>query len=111
MSEEDLENALLQHLEKFKERVAKELQDVVFTACDSYAEYAHYEPLENWKLRMREELMNAQPWRSDDFWGKKMRSAILADHKSELIPLLQTTYTEELEAEIKRLKSWLDRRL
>lgn len=95
--ESDCSKMLLQFRDALKEK-AKEL---VWQVCNDYVEYAEYEPFSNWKDRTRDELLREQYWKKpDDYWGKVMRATILKEHKEELLPLLRTEYTEQLEKDL-----------
>lgn len=108
----ELEHTLGDVLRRLTEAVAKQIKDdvgrIAYDVCSDYVHYAEYEPLDNWKDAVRNELVREAHWRKDEFWGKSMRRAILAEHKEELLPLLRTELIATLEEEVKSLKDGLD---
>jgi hypothetical protein len=86
--------------------IAKQVQEMVWTACNDYVEYAEWEPLDNWKSRCRTELIEERSYLKDEYWGRTIRRTILAEHKEELLPLLQNdliaTQAEEIERRLNR---------
>lgn len=97
--------SILKSLEK---DLAKQIQEIVWTACNDYIEYAEWEPLENWKSRIRSELIEDRPYMKDEYWGRTIRRTILAEHKEELLPLLRNELITTQEEEIKKLKDALE---
>lgn len=97
--------SILKSLEK---DLAKQIQEIVWTACNDYIEYAEWEPLENWKSRIRSELIEDRPYMKDEYWGRTIRGTILAEHKEELLPLLRNELITTQEEEIKKLKDALE---
>lgn len=93
---------------KIAEQVKDQIGEAAWVACRDYVEYADYEPLSNWKSATRDELVRENYWRKDDFWGREMRRAILAEHKAELIPLLQNELIKQQQEEIEKLTESLE---
>lgn len=93
-----------EELEKLKKTLTKELKDIVWTACNDYAEWAEFEPLQNWKDRARSDLLGDNYHESPDFWGKKMRAKIYEENKTELIPLIRNERILALEKEVEDLR-------
>lgn len=94
---------LLELIEGLKKDLAEKIGNIVWTACNDYVEYAEYEPLENLKDRLRDELVKEKYYMQESIWGKIMRQTILTEHKDELQPLLQNELILKLQEENKRL--------
>jgi hypothetical protein len=102
--EEKVGAKVAEMLSQFAKEMEKRVGKMAWQICNDYAEYATWEPLNNWRSSIRTELVEERLWDKDDYWGKKMRRAILAEHRDELMPLLATEYTKQLEEEVVKMK-------